>query len=230
MLQAQLGRLFSRRDEDSRRRTYPHRLSSSHRGGMGIRMPGGSGNSAYYGNSTELLPKYAWYQSNSDDRSWPTGRLLPNDLGLFDMLGNVYEWCQDRDGAYRCTEKGVFKDLVIDEVVSKQQVRMFRGGGFTASATEARSASGALNFRRMMATSWVSASQGRYGGLREPVAPQRSDSFLPAHSDWHDVLRVVRDREGHGTGARKIPAWLRTPFGDDTIVSRPPSGTHSSCL
>ncbi len=48
-----------------------------------------------YGLSVRLLPRYAWYQENSKDRAWPVGSLLPNDLGLFDMLGNICEWCQD---------------------------------------------------------------------------------------------------------------------------------------
>ena len=33
---------------------------------------------------------------NSQDRAWPCGQLKPNELGLFDMLGNVYEWCQEQ--------------------------------------------------------------------------------------------------------------------------------------
>ena len=52
--------------------------------------------SRYYGETEELLPNYACYQRNSADKTWPVGSLKPNDLGLFDTLGNVYTWCQER--------------------------------------------------------------------------------------------------------------------------------------
>jgi formylglycine-generating enzyme required for sulfatase activity/predicted Ser/Thr protein kinase len=55
----------------------------------------GARTSRPYGLSTKLLPNYAWYQANSDDRAWPVGSLLPNNLGLFDILGNLTEWCHD---------------------------------------------------------------------------------------------------------------------------------------
>lgn len=47
-----------------------------------------------HGDSVELLPQYAWFKDNSQGRSWPMGMLAPNDLGLFDMEGNVTELCQ----------------------------------------------------------------------------------------------------------------------------------------
>jgi formylglycine-generating enzyme required for sulfatase activity len=56
----------------------------------------GAVTSRYYGETKELLVRYAWYTKNSLDR-WmvPGGTLKPNDFGLFDMLGNALEWCQD---------------------------------------------------------------------------------------------------------------------------------------
>src|SRR5262249_29326460 len=55
----------------------------------------GAVTSRYYGESEELLEKYAWYGKNSAQRTWPVGILKPNDFGLFDMHGQVDVWCQD---------------------------------------------------------------------------------------------------------------------------------------
>ena len=63
---------------------------------------GGSITSRHYGNSVDLLDKYAWYQKNSFDQKndgslapQPVGLLKPNALGFFDMHGNAMEWCFD---------------------------------------------------------------------------------------------------------------------------------------
>ncbi len=48
-----------------------------------------------FGDSEELLGRYCWYEVNSNRRSWPAGVKRPNDLGLFDMHGNVWQWCED---------------------------------------------------------------------------------------------------------------------------------------
>jgi serine/threonine protein kinase/formylglycine-generating enzyme required for sulfatase activity len=52
----------------------------------------------YFGQSGELLAKYAWYAANSNKHLQPIAQLKPNDLGLFDMLGNALEWCEDKYG------------------------------------------------------------------------------------------------------------------------------------
>ena len=55
----------------------------------------GAVTSGYYGETDELLPKYAWYNKSSKGKSRPVGSLKPNDLGFFDVQGNVFIWCQE---------------------------------------------------------------------------------------------------------------------------------------
>jgi len=68
-----------------------------------------------FGDDVSQLDKYAWYSSNSGNETHPVAQKLPNAWGLYDMHGNVYEWCLDHfnmgysdapaDGSAWTTEK-----------------------------------------------------------------------------------------------------------------------------
>ena len=65
------------------------------------------------------------------------GSLKPNDLGLFDMLGNAWEWCHDARAPYR---PGPAEDQEQPGPVTAAQERVLRGGGFFSAASDLRSA------------------------------------------------------------------------------------------
>jgi len=87
--------------------------------------------SGYYGRTGKWGSQYAWYRDNARDRSWPVGSLKPNDLGLFDTLGNVCEWCQDRHHDY--SPGIVVEDLGEIQEVKDNVGRVLRGGRSTIS-------------------------------------------------------------------------------------------------
>jgi formylglycine-generating enzyme required for sulfatase activity len=97
--------------------------------------------SRYYGETEELLPQYAWYLKNSEEKPWPVGSRKPNDFGFFDMLGNVYTWCQERSMSYprgRGDEPGQDKEDI--DSINIQDSRVLRGGSFSDRASFVRSA------------------------------------------------------------------------------------------
>ena len=91
----------------------------------------GAATSRSYGESVELLEKYGWYSDNSQARGWPVGSLKPNDLGIFDMHGNVFNWCQERYKDYAVGKKGDGMEDREDVLnVTDEETRVLRGGSF----------------------------------------------------------------------------------------------------
>jgi formylglycine-generating enzyme required for sulfatase activity len=90
-----------------------------------------------YGDDEELLTQYAWFIINGKSRSWPGGAKLPNAWGLFDMHGNVWEWCWDWIDRYGA---GAATDPVGPSEPGAVVGRVARGGSYNHSGTDCRAA------------------------------------------------------------------------------------------
>jgi len=78
---------------------------------------GGNRSNSYKYSGSNTVDKAAWYNENSGDTTHPVGSKLPNELGIYDMSGNVYEWCSE---GFSCYPRGLSND----------SSRMFRGGSW----------------------------------------------------------------------------------------------------
>ena len=92
----------------------------------------------YFGDdpNNSQIEQYAWHSKNSDSATHPVGEKKPNSFGLYDMYGNVWEWCGDWYAA-----DYYHHSITVDPIGPLYaKSRVYRGGGWYRSARNCRSA------------------------------------------------------------------------------------------
>ena len=93
---------------------------------------GGKLSQGYKYSGSNTIGDVAWYYDNSSSTTHPVATKVPNELGLYDMSGNVWEWCQDWYGSYS-------SDAQTNPVgPSTGSVRVDRGGCWGYNAGDCR--------------------------------------------------------------------------------------------
>jgi formylglycine-generating enzyme required for sulfatase activity len=93
---------------------------------------GGVQSRGYKYSGSNAVGDVAWYDGNSGSATHPVGQKSPNELGLYDMNGNLYEWCSDWFGAYGSSSQ------TNPAGPSSGSYRVLRGGSWYYGAQSVR--------------------------------------------------------------------------------------------
>jgi len=94
-----------------------------------------------FGSETSSLDEYAWYKKNAPNATRPVGQLKPNAWGLYDMHGNVHEWCQDWFDRHHYAQSPSVDPIGPDTGLA----RVLRGGDWSSADWYCRCASRSLS-------------------------------------------------------------------------------------
>ena len=99
----------------------------------------GSTTRFFFGEAESHVSHFVWWLGDSQERTWPVGRLRPNAFGLFDIQGNVNEWTQDAFDSYPAGEQ-IVGSVPAESVAMPGTARTFRGSSYRTTWRMMRSA------------------------------------------------------------------------------------------